>query len=401
MVLLKIAGQKILSENIKRLAIQFFIKEVENGVHSPLFRQYSNPCSQLNKKDQEAFAGLLTDLNITFDQIITLPNILDVLHNDICEIHLVSFGSQDKAQPTSMIKALFKEIISKEFQDYFNIATDASKSNFYISIAGTSNLRSFSFRIHPINSILTAEAFVICQAIDDLSVPDSNLLILTNNFSVLQALKNLSIKSPKVILRLAHKILMRAKFNQKIALVWTPGLSSIIWNERADSLVKNVMESDLYIEWIAVEDICSYYSNFSIQKPIENLRNSKYLEILGDLPSILSLAPWLKNRREDIIITRILTRMIIIPALLHRFGLYNNPFCSVCNQENTIEYILLNCKKYFPHKRIFCLKLNLNLQIFSSYKVFLHTICSSKRHLQVFSSVAETLWHLLTVTLGY
>ncbi|GBL94065.1 hypothetical protein AVEN_182079-1 [Araneus ventricosus] len=131
-------------------------------------------------------------------------------------------------------------------------------------IAGTSNLRSFYFRIHPINSIFTAEALAICQAIDDLSVPDSDLLILSDSFSVLQALKNLSIKSSKVILRLAHKILMRAKFNQKIVLVWTPGHSSITWNERAFSLAKNVTESDLYIEWIAVEDTCSYYNNFSI-----------------------------------------------------------------------------------------------------------------------------------------
>ncbi|GBL74411.1 hypothetical protein AVEN_235370-1 [Araneus ventricosus] len=119
----------------------------------------------------------LPDLNITFDQIITLTNILDALHNDICEIHLASFDFQDKAQPTSMIKELFEETISEEFQDYFIIATDASKSHFYTSIARTSNLRSFSFRIHPINSIFTSEALAVCQAIDDLSVPDSNLLI--------------------------------------------------------------------------------------------------------------------------------------------------------------------------------------------------------------------------------
>ncbi|GBL77448.1 hypothetical protein AVEN_41840-1 [Araneus ventricosus] len=170
---------------------------------------------QLNKKDEEVFAGIFADLNITFDQISTLPNILDVIHNDICEIHLTSFGFQDKAQKTSMIKALFEETISEEFQDYFIIATDESKSHLYTSIASTSNLRSFSFRIHPINSIFTAEALAICQAIDDLSVLDSNLLILTESFSVLKALKNLCIKSPKVILRLAHKISMRAKFNKK------------------------------------------------------------------------------------------------------------------------------------------------------------------------------------------
>ncbi|GBM20400.1 hypothetical protein AVEN_222105-1 [Araneus ventricosus] len=83
--------------------------------------------------------------------------------------------------------------------------------------------------------------------------------------------------------------------------------------------------SRLYIEWIAVEDICSYCSNFSIQKPIENFRDSKYLEILGDLPSILSLAPWLKNRRKDIIITRILTRMIITPSSLAQIWTSQQP----------------------------------------------------------------------------
>ncbi|GBN76334.1 hypothetical protein AVEN_237801-1 [Araneus ventricosus] len=140
-------------------------------------------------------------------------------------------NSINKAQPTFMIKDLFEETISEEFQDYFIIATDASKSHIYTSIAGTSNLRLYPFRIHPINSIFTAEALAICQAINDLSVPDSDLLILTDSFSILQALKNLSIKSPKVILRLAHKILMRTKFHQKIALVWTqilPGMKGRI-----------------------------------------------------------------------------------------------------------------------------------------------------------------------------
>ncbi|GBM18082.1 hypothetical protein AVEN_75510-1 [Araneus ventricosus] len=238
--------------------------------------------------------------------------------------------------------------------------------------------------VHKVHSNFTAEALAICQAIDDLSVPDSDLLILTDSFSVLQALKNLSIESPKVILCLAHKILTRAKINQKIALVWTPGHSSITWNERADSLAKNVTESDLYIEWIAGENICSYYSNFSIQKPIENFRNSKYLEILGDLPSILSLALQLKNRRKDIIITRILTRMIITPALLHRFGFHNNPFCSVCNQENTIVHIPFNLREVFAPQKDLLLETQPESSNFSSYKVFLHTICSSKRHLQVF-----------------
>ncbi|GBL56241.1 hypothetical protein AVEN_206565-1 [Araneus ventricosus] len=131
---------KLICRHPKSSPMLEYTAKVANGVHSPLFRQSSNPCIQINKKDQEAFAGLLADLNITSDQIITLPNILNVLHNDICEIHLTSFGFQDKALPTFMIKALFEETISEEFQDYFIIVTDASKSHTYTSIAGTSNL---------------------------------------------------------------------------------------------------------------------------------------------------------------------------------------------------------------------------------------------------------------------
>ncbi|GBL81028.1 hypothetical protein AVEN_83110-1 [Araneus ventricosus] len=66
------------------------------------------------------------------------------------------------------------------------------------------------------------------------------------------------------------------------------------WNNNGECLQMVYLLEAIYFPWIAVEDICSYYSNFSIQKPIENFRNSKYLEILGEVPSILSLAPWLK-----------------------------------------------------------------------------------------------------------
>ncbi|GBN51608.1 hypothetical protein AVEN_269116-1 [Araneus ventricosus] len=122
--------------------------------------QSSNPCIQFNKKDQEAFAGLLADLNITSDQIITLPNILNVLRNDICEIHLTSFGFQDKALHTFMIKALFEETISEEFQDYFIIVTDASKSHTYTSIAGTSNLEKETAERLPFVMRLTTSQFL-------------------------------------------------------------------------------------------------------------------------------------------------------------------------------------------------------------------------------------------------
>ncbi|GBO38763.1 hypothetical protein AVEN_252275-1 [Araneus ventricosus] len=131
-------------------------------------------------------ANLLADLDTFSDHIIAFPDTL-ISRNNFCEIFLSDFSFQNKAHPAFLIKGLFEEVVYEEFQDYHIIATDASKSHSLTSIAGISNLQSFVYRIHPINSIFTAEALAIWQALDELSVTDKNLLLLTDSYSVLQA----------------------------------------------------------------------------------------------------------------------------------------------------------------------------------------------------------------------
>ncbi|GBN28226.1 RNA-directed DNA polymerase from mobile element jockey [Araneus ventricosus] len=381
-VLMKIAGQEVLSEKIKRLAAQFFIRQLANGVHSPIYDQNCNPSIKLIKRDEVMLTTLFTELDTSTDHIIAFPDTL-ISRSNFCEIFLSDFSFQNKAHPAFLIKDLFEEVVYKEFQDYHIIATDASKSHSFTSIAGISNLQSFVYRIHPINSIFTAEALAICQALDELSVTDKNLLLLTDSYSVLQALKCLTIKSPKVIHRLAGKILVRKNFHQKISLVWTPGHSLIHWNEKADLLAKTVTESHPLLEWIAYEDIISRYQTISLQKTNISFQHSKYQESIGDIPAMFTLTPWLKNRREDIIIARLLTRMIITPALLHRFGLHNYPRCQICNRDNNIEHIILFCSKYSNHRSILYAKLNFDPQLCSSLKAFFQNAVSDKRHLRI------------------
>ncbi|GBO36261.1 hypothetical protein AVEN_136543-1 [Araneus ventricosus] len=122
-----------------------------------------------------------------------------------------------------------------------------------------------------------------------------NLLLLTDSLSVLQALANLSIKSHKIILRLAAKIATREKFHQNIVLLWTPGHAGIKWNETADTLARRVSESDLNIQWVTVEDIITQLKVHSENQTDATYRGSKYCATLGDIPSIQTIAPWLKN----------------------------------------------------------------------------------------------------------
>ncbi|GBN37010.1 hypothetical protein AVEN_74994-1 [Araneus ventricosus] len=123
---------------------------------------------------------------------------------------------------------MFKETLRNDFNQYFIIATDASKSQKITSIAGDFEFSSFAFRIHHTNSILSAEALAICQAIDNLAIPDKPLLFLTDSLSVLLALQNFSSKSPSVIHKLVHKLVEKSLANNHITLLWIPGHSTIL-----------------------------------------------------------------------------------------------------------------------------------------------------------------------------
>ncbi|GBM38524.1 hypothetical protein AVEN_110199-1 [Araneus ventricosus] len=113
-VLMKIAGQEVLSEKIKRLAAQFFIRQLANGTQSPIYEQNCKPNIKLIKKEEVLIANLFTDLDTSTDHIITLPDTL-FSRNNFCEIHLSDFSFQNKAHPGFLIKDLFEEAVSEKF----------------------------------------------------------------------------------------------------------------------------------------------------------------------------------------------------------------------------------------------------------------------------------------------
>ncbi|GIY23445.1 hypothetical protein CEXT_322421 [Caerostris extrusa] len=59
------------------------------------------------------------------------------------------------------------------------------------------------------------------------------------------------------------------------------------------------------------------------------------------------ITKWTQNRKQDILIARIISRMIVTPALLNRFNLDPNPFCNRCNEANDLLHILFKMQKIF------------------------------------------------------
>ncbi|GFW94761.1 RNase H domain-containing protein [Trichonephila clavipes] len=267
-----------------------------------------------------------------------------------CTIYTNRFKFQDKNLPIPAISVLFDETVEREFQKFFIIATDASKNDQITSIAGISNKSSFAYRINNYNSIFSAETLAICQALDDLVESNVSLLVLSDSLSVLSALQNFSIKSNKVIHRLANKIYMLSNCVDQLILLWTPGHSKIVWNEQADNLARSVTESNVYIDWIASDDIHKNIYRNRIRKSMKHFYSSKYFEKLGNIPTIDIISKWTENRREEILSTRIFSKMIITPGLLHRFNLQDNAMCITCKRINDLDHIILNCIRYTTHR---------------------------------------------------
>ncbi|GFX36727.1 putative RNA-directed DNA polymerase from transposon X-element [Trichonephila clavipes] len=265
-VLMKLAGQEIVSDKIRRLSNKFFLSQISNQTFSPL---YSNNPNYLNlkimKEDKNNIDRIVYTLNADYNHVISIPRItsFSVLP---CKIYVNNFKFQDKNLPIQTIRGLFDETIEHDFQDFYIIATDASKNEYITSIAGVTENISFAYRINHNKSIFTAEALAICQAIDDLTVSNKNLLILSDSLSVLYALQNYPIKSHSVIHRLVSKIYIQSKYTNQLILLWTPGHSNIQWNEQADYLARSVTESDVYIEWIASEDTNKKYIRKDLKK---------------------------------------------------------------------------------------------------------------------------------------
>ncbi|GBM57851.1 RNA-directed DNA polymerase from mobile element jockey [Araneus ventricosus] len=381
-VLLKLAGQEIMSVKIRRLAIQFFIKQIAIHPFSPLTHTNDEFKLQIVEKDADYLRIAFQNLNCIPDHVINLP-VLPHSNPNLCEIFLKEFQFQSKETPVSIIVTSFTECIQNLFPNHYIIATDGSKSHCYTSIAGLSKIQQFSYRIHSLNSVFTAEALAICQALDELAVPEKDILILSDSYSALSSLKNITFHSPKVIQRLASKIHVRKNMNQKISLLWVPGHSGIFWNEKADSLAKQVTESTPFIDWIASEDIISNLKKQSIQITHDNYRKSKYQALIGNVPDILTISKWTGNRVQDRLIARIISKTIITPGLLHRFNLHPDPLCIVCNEINDISHILLKCKKYASFRAILWNKLNI-VESNITYDVLLSHALTNKNHLTIF-----------------
>ncbi|CAL1298273.1 unnamed protein product [Larinioides sclopetarius] len=154
---------------------------------------------------------------------------------DNISFNLSNLPFQKKHLTSSEIVSFFNEFKSTISTDSIILSTDASKTKTRTTTAGINNHSEHTFS-HSINSIFTAEALAILNAINYFINQRKKYLLLTDSKSVLSALRNISIKSPSIILQIQKALIQASNQAIEIMPTWTPSHHGIPENEVADKL---------------------------------------------------------------------------------------------------------------------------------------------------------------------
>jgi len=340
-----------MTDRITLLAKKFYVKHSALKELSPLSDilndfQYKNPPKYQHKWPLAyKFRNLFESINIYKTQLIPTTTI-DFGKNLSIEIKTDGLPFQMKLSDNDRQRC-YTEFKENEWNTKVIIATDGAKGENYTTIAiWNSTLREkIAGRIPNENSIFSAEAIAIWLAISRWSNVNTETILLTDSKSVLQAMRHANPKSPTIIKRILKECEINNK--PKITFIWTPSHCGIQENEIVDKLAGDAKNSHLILNWIAPEDILQQVTREYKNKIQEEFEKTKYLEHYKYLqfnnPSYRNM---LRNRKEEVMLTKVKTKTLPCGKFLHKCKLIETPLCSACGDDESIDHLLLCCKKY-------------------------------------------------------
>lgn len=363
-----------LKERVRVLALRYWTKHISLDSWSPLGDFLQDHWSS-------AFSlGLLEDFHVVLDEIGgDRDGLIKFYFPKPCapgsvRFHLSDLPFQSSQVDLRLVAPLFLEFVDSLGGVFDLIGTDASKSVDRTSIAGCSSSGQFGYLVNSINSIFSAEALAIGLALDELVSLSRSVIICSDSLSVLTALSQVSLRSPKVILWLWFKIRITAMRVPRVVLCWVPGHCGIAINERADSIAGCVSDRDLRIDWISPEDLVSFVRKQKMLRLEGEFAGTQYAGSVGIIPPISVSRLWARNRREDVLTTRLLCRMHVTPEILFRFHLAQVKDCASCLSVDSMEHIILSCRKYTAQRQHF-FQVWISSLYFCSLREFLLFFC--------------------------
>ena len=236
-----------------------------------------------------------------------------------------------------------------------HIYTDGSKIENNVSAAFTIPSMNIDkkFKLCHHSSIYAAEMTAIKEVvswiIDNDRGPECSYAIFSDSLSVLSSLKEGICKSrPNLfneLLDLLNKLLPN-----KVKFIWIPSHVDISGNERADKLAKEALEiedvnSTNYLETDEIKTLIKPYIINKWQTEYNN-NNKGYLykSICPDVSTLIKFTD--PCRHKEVQISRLRLGVALTNHRLYRIGRHPDGLCSLCQTPDTIQHLLLQCKKH-------------------------------------------------------
>ncbi|GBM87341.1 putative RNA-directed DNA polymerase from transposon BS [Araneus ventricosus] len=313
----------------------------------------SNLCTLdgLRPSFKERFSGgtnwlnFLKDANVSIENFIPFVYPVELQQENTISIHTNDLPFQQSQIPYPTLCKLFDEYVNKEWNSSILIATDASKGEEGVSLAAlniTYN-RTLTLKLHPMNSVFTAEGCAILIAIERfIQEEDKSYILCSDSLSVLKSLESLHRKWPTISLQIGSAIIRAIPRSKAIKLVWVPAHVGITINEQADEAARAARISDVNIyPCISTEDLRKVIFRVQADQGRIQWESTKYFRSFTHLPKITKIQ--LLPRRKEILLTRLRTRSLPTKAILFKVGLESSPLCRQCGIVDSNDHLLLTC----------------------------------------------------------
>lgn len=274
---------------------------------------------------------------------------------------ILDFGIQKNSPRANEI---FNKIISKDWQDWITIFTDASKED-NCNVGSAVWIPNYSiilsFKCSPLCSIFTGESIALLEAI---SFVESNhltkVLIFSDSLSSLQDLLKFPLSSRNnfpVILKIREVLFHCASSGMEIVLAWIPSHSGIAGNETVDSLARDASTTGCttynrtYCRDLIISTRPNLISNWNNMWQINRQIKAKWY---GNIQPEIPVKPWFnKYKNMEKWITSVIIRLrlghVTSPVFLAKIRVRDNSLCECGLAEGTLEHIFFECPHLTVH----------------------------------------------------
>lgn len=322
-------------------------------------------CWEKEKKETKSFGWIIEQKakELEINEINICPTVpLSAVHPWILPDPVVDLTLLDKKNRDKefiLHQQVIQTYIENNYYSCIQIYTDASKNsanNVGISfIVPEFNIKVCK-RITDGLSVYTGEMLAILLAlqwVEELR-PLRAVICSDSSSSLISIQNNKSEGRQDILIEIQQTLYRNQMMGLSIILVWIPAHIGIRGNELADKGAKEATkrnQTDMEVPFSKTEmkTMIKYKLREWWQKQWEKEHTGRWFYSIQRRVGMMRNTG--KTRREETIISRLRFGHTRLNGTLFKMGKHNSGRCEFCQEEETIEHVMLHCQKYVVERR--------------------------------------------------